>query len=312
MLHTPSVSTAFGAGKGALLALCVGLLPSLVAAPLAAAQPTPWSVVSQLDLECHRVEDPTGPPARQLWISQLNPELQGKLPNQLIKLGRLEDVCVPVAKNQQVPSPDALAINRWIDLACYAAKAEPVSAQVRLDHLNPVLQHLPTESVKLVQLEQLCVPVRKRPSKLPPQVEQIVRHVDVACYSLEERTKDVQVPLRTTHLNPVIRQMQLPDRRGRLRSANQLCVPVSKGGQNPPSFALQYVRYMDFLKYDFRPTNAADVPPFTEPIPLKLDHLNPLFAGQPPFGAVLRAPVRLLVPVAKNKNWPPGGEPGRH
>lgn len=94
-------------------------------------------------------------------IRQLNPVLQNRLPNQVAKLGAFEDVCVPVAKNRQVPGPGVLPIARRVDLACYQASAAPVDVAVDLSHLNPVLSGLPDEAVKLVALERLCVPVRK-------------------------------------------------------------------------------------------------------------------------------------------------------
>ncbi len=267
--------------------------------------PTPFSLVSQLDLECH---DAYGaPPAPSVWLRQLNPVLQDVLPNQQATLGKLEDVCVPVAKNQQVPSPDALAIARWVDLACYEASAPPVDVDVELSHLNPVLAGLPDELVKLVQLKQLCVPVRKNDSTIPPQVRAIVRHLDLACYELEEPTPDVELPLLLSHLNPVIRDMNLPDRPVKMRRARQLCVPVGKGDQAIPAPALQRVRWVDFLKYRLTPFNADAVPAVQMPIPLTLTHLNPLFDDRPPFATVLQAPLKLLVPVAKNGVLPPNG-----
>src|SRR5688572_21684872 len=159
--------------------------------------PTPFALASQLDLECHEAAGP--PPAPSVWIRQLNPVIQDDLPNQQAVLGGLEDVCVPVEKNQQTPGPLALGIARWVDLACYGASAPPVNVEVQLTHLNPVLTELPDETVRLVQLEQLCVPVRKNDSEIPPAVREIVRHFDFACYGLEEPTSFANTPLVLSH-----------------------------------------------------------------------------------------------------------------
>lgn len=271
----------------------------------AAAQqlPTPFALASQLDLECHQAVGPA--PAPNLFIRQLNPVLQDRLPNQQVVLGPLEDVCVPVQKNNQTPGPLALPIARWVDLACYEAHAAPVDVDVDLTHLNPVLNGLPDEHVKITELEQLCVPVRKNNSVIPPAVQQIVSHFDFACYGLEEPTSDAGVPLVLSHLNPVIRAMQLGDRRVVLQRARQLCVPVGKDAQPIPAAASQLVRWVDFLKYNVAPQNAAAIPAIQAPIPLWLTHLNPLFDGAPQFFTVLQAPLKLLVPVAKDGVFPP-------
>ncbi len=267
--------------------------------------PTPFALASQLDLECHEAAGP--PPVPSVWIRQLNPVIKDDLPNQQAVLGGLEDVCVPVEKNEQTPGPLALGIARWVDLACYEASAPPVNVEVNLTHLNPVLANLPDEAVRLVELEQLCVPVRKNDSEIPAAVRQIVSHFDFACYALEEPTSFANTPLVLSHLNPVIRAMPLEDREVILRRAHQLCVPVAKGNQVVPPAALELVRWVDFLRYHVAPANAAAIPAVQAPIPLVLTHLNPLFAGADPFFTVLQAPLKLLVPVAKNGVFPPGG-----
>ena len=79
--------------------------------------PTPFAFASRIDLECHGVREPAPPPARDVFLRQLNPVLQGRLPNQRAELGRLENVCVPVAKNNQLPGPKTLPIAEQLDLA---------------------------------------------------------------------------------------------------------------------------------------------------------------------------------------------------
>lgn len=265
--------------------------------------PTPLGLASQLDLECHAAQGPA--PVAGVFLRQLNPVLQGHLPNQVAQIGPLEDVCVPVAKNQQIPGPNAFNIARWVDLACYDATAPQVDVKVHLSHLNPVLGALPDEDVTIKKLTQFCAPVKKNNVNPPPAVHAIVKHFDFACYELEQPTQDVNFPLGLSHLNPVIQGMNLQNRAVRMRRAPQLCVPVGKGNQAIPPAALQYISWLDFLRYNLTPLNAASVPAYNAPIPLVLTHLNPMFANAPPFATVLQAPLKLLVPVAKNNVLPP-------
>lgn len=294
---TPTTRTQLAAGLAGV---------ALLASSAGARAQTPYDFVSQLDFECRRAEGP--PPVQDLRIRQLNPVLQGQLPNQRTELGALNEICVPVAKNSQVPSQPARAFIEWIDLACYAASAEPVDVDVKLSHLNPVLASLPEEDVTLTELSQVCVPVSKNNVAPPDEVRQLVSHFDLACYDLAEPTADVNVPLWLSHLNPVIRAMDLPARFGFMRRARQLCVPVAKEEQPVPPGPRARVQWSDFLKYKFRP-----VAPIPE-LPLWIRHLNPLFAWVAPFLTELQVvnpalPAtwpELMVPVAKNGVLPPG------
>jgi hypothetical protein len=188
------------------------------------------------------------------------------------------------------------------DLACYRAAAPPVDVDVTLSHLNPVLAGLPDEDVHLVNLAQLCVPVSKNNNTPPPAIKQIVEHLDVACYELAEATPSADRTLVLSHLNPVIKAMQLPNRVVEMKRAKQLCVPVAKNNQPVPPGVRDIVQWVDFLKYRIDVVQAA-VPP----LPLWLTHLNPLFAGVPPFPVMLaNQELRLMVPVAKDGQLPPG------
>lgn len=266
--------------------------------------PTPRALVRQLDLECHDVA-PSPAPQQQLFIRQLNPVLKDVLPNQVVELGPLREVCVPVAKNGQTPGPLALPIIRWTDQACYEAKAAPVDVELTASHLNPELSHLPDEDVKLVELERVCVPVRKNDSDPPDFVRRIVRHIDTACYRLDEPTDDAETPLDLSHLNPEIIDQELPDRHAELRRARRLCVPIAKGEQAVPDDVRRYVEWIDFLQYGITPRTAADAPAFEAPIPLVLHHMNPMFVTQPSFAVKLTPTRSLMVPIAKNGELPP-------
>ena len=262
--------------------------------------PSPYELASQMDFECRPAQG--APPAPQVLIRQLNPVLQNRLPNQMADLGPLEQVCVPVAKNAQIPGPRALPIIAMSDLACYRAAAAPVDVDVTLSHLNPVLAGLPEEDVHLINLQQVCVPVSKNDSQLPPAIKQIVSHLDFACYELLEATPSADRTLLLSHLNPVIQAMQLPNRVVEMKRAKQLCVPVAKNNEQVPPAVLDIVKWVDFLKYRIDVVAGA-VPP----LPLWLTHLNPLFAGLQRFPVVLtNQDLRLMVPVAKDGHIPPG------
>lgn len=266
--------------------------------------PSPRAYVSQTDLECYDVE-PQPPPAQQLFIRQLNPVLRDVLPNQQVQLGPLREVCVPVAKNGRTPGPLALPIVEWTDQACYEASAAPVDVEVTASHLNPELAHLPDEDVKLVELQRVCLPVRKNDSDPPNVVRRIVRHVDTACYRVDEPTPDAQTPLDLSHLNPEIVAHDLADRRAELRRARRLCVPIGKNQEPVPEQVRRYVEWIDFLQYGITPRTAADAPAFEGPIPLRLHHMNPLFAQKQPFDVVLKPARSLMVPIAKDGQLPP-------
>lgn len=286
------------------LASALGACTWLVCGGALAQAPSPFELASQADLECRRASA-VPPPADALPLSQLNPELIDVLHNQTVQLGALEDLCLPVAKNQAIPSEPTLQILRWTDLACYRARGEPEDAEIDLSHLNPVLADLPDETVRVTELEQVCLPVRKNDSQIPEAVQRFVEYFDFACYGLEEPTLLADEPLTLTHLNPEIIDLQFPERDVIMKRAHQLCVPIRKGNQNVPQDVLARLRWMDFLKYRLRPAALADAaaaPPF----PLELWHLNPWFANLPAFDVTVGRLPKLLVPVAKNGQLPPG------
>lgn len=265
--------------------------------------PTPYELASQLDYEC-RPAQPAPPPVPQLVIRQLNPVLKDRIPPTPVVLGPLQQVCVPVAKNNAIPTPRALGVAQWSDLACYRAEAaQPLEAELKLTHLNPVLAALPDEFVRTENLREVCFPVRKNDSEVPPAIRQIVSFIDQACYDLAEPTSEADTTLVLTHLNPVIRAFGFPNRVVEMKRARRLCVPVAKNAEVVPPAVRDIVEWLDFLKYRIEVVQGAG--PI---IPLWLTHLNPLFAGLDRFLAILELEDRhLMVPVAKNDHIPPNG-----
>jgi len=276
----------------------IGLLHATTAHAQA---PSPNALARQLDLECRSAQG--APPIAELGIRQLNPVLKPLIPNQQAHLGALEEVCVPVAKNNNIPTQPARDIIRSLDLACYKAEAPPVNVQVVASHLNPVLAQLPPELVHLDKLEQVCVPVAKNGVVPPEPALSVVKYMDFACYGLDQPTSDANTNLLLSHLNPVLVQQGLPSHVVHMERARQLCVPIAKGQQVVPPAVLDLVKWDDFLKYRITPV-AGPLAAW----PLVLRHLNPFFAPLPPFNVTLSGPPRLLVPVAKNGVIPPGGD----
>ncbi|MEV6906589.1 hypothetical protein [Amycolatopsis sp. NPDC051071] len=80
----------------------------------------------------------------------------------------------------------------------------------------------------------------------------------------------------------------------------QLCVPVSKRGDEIPREVLTTVQWLDLAKSDVTTS-----PSVVGPVTLKLTHLNPVLASLPAEEVVLTEPVQLGLPVAKNEKIPP-------
>src|SRR4051812_3490771 len=221
-------------------------------APAAQAQqqpPSAFEMVSALDYECRPITE-TPPPVPALTIRQLNPVLKDQIPPHVVQLGPAQQLCVPVAKNNKLPTPRALPIIEASDIVCYQAKAPwPANVDLKLSHLNPVLKDLPNEFVHLTELQSVCVPVRKNAAQFPPDIKTIVSFIDQACYKLEEPTSSADQRLQLTHLNPVIHAFGYEDRHVVMRRARTLCVPIAKNNEVVPPAVEALVQWADFLKY---------------------------------------------------------------
>lgn len=264
--------------------------------------PRPFEFVSNLDLKCYRVEGPSIQPAK-LQLTHLNPVLiKMGLPVETVALGGLKQLCVPVAKDNLLPPPAVQAFIEYVDLACYAITAftPPTKAALTLHHLNRVLVGLglPREQVVITQPQQLCVPVAKNDKIPPPEVRRLVQYIDLKCYEMIPDSDIAPVGLRLAHLNPVLRELGMPDEEVRMHSPKQLCVPVYKNQAVPPTDVANVIRWIDLKKY------VIDAPPVT-PVTLALRHLNPVFANQPAIKVTLVAAEQLGVPVMKNGLQPP-------
>ncbi|MEO3814406.1 hypothetical protein ABGB17_35875 [Sphaerisporangium sp. B11E5] len=260
----------------------------------ALALPTPKDLTAYLDLECFRT-NPYQPPTTTLTIRHINPVLTG-LPIETVTLGQREQLCVPVAKNTQVPPSTVIDFIRYIDLACYKITGTTVTTGLVLSHLNPLFQSLPRTQISMNTPQQLCVPVIKNNVVPPAEVLSLVRHIDLKCYAITPNAPlNQQLSLR--QLNPVLVN-QIPTHGAQVLYARQLCVPVQKAGDNIPSQIFGIVRWIDLEKFDI-------VTPTLPTVTLNLRHINPVLAGLPSETAILQGATQLALPVAKNGNFPP-------
>ncbi|GAB1818870.1 hypothetical protein [Herbidospora sp. RD11066] len=281
--------TSAGAAILALAFLCV---PPATAA---VALPTPKDLTAYLDLECYKTNQ-YQPPATTLTLRHLNPVL-ANLPIETVQLGPREQLCVPVAKNNQQPPSPALDFIRYIDLACYRISGLNVGTGLVLSHLNPLFQGAARTQVTMTVPQQLCVPVIKNNVVPPSEVLAFVRHIDLKCYAITPNNPlGAQIGLR--QLNPVLVPL-IPNHAAQVTYARQLCVPVQKAGDVIPDSVLNIVRWIDLEKFDI---NVAATPQ----VGLVIRHINPVLAGLPQEQVVLTGASQLALPVAKNGAFPPG------
>ncbi|MFD9892614.1 hypothetical protein ACFWY9_24985 [Amycolatopsis sp. NPDC059027] len=291
-----SAPRAFAATAAALLfAVLPGLGPTATAAVPA---PPPLPFVSQLDLFC-QATDPYTPPPVSVSFKRLNPVL-ANLGGDTVRLGTRDQLCVPVAKNGNIPPAGIVDFVRWVDLSCYRVQGRTVEFPLRLSQLNPVVRKLGARDTEGVigTPEQLCVPVAKNGKIPPPDVLRFVQHIDLVCYSLKPQDP-LGIPLTLSHLNPLL--AGLPKFDVRVTEARDLCVPVLKSGDEVPGDVLNTVRWVDLEKFDV----VGGPNPGPAVLTLKLTHLNPVLAKLPVETAKVAGRGQLALPVAKNGLVPP-------
>jgi len=292
--------TRLGAVVVALIASLAGTGSSSAAPPAAQAVPSPFTFVSELDLECFRTAPYVPPFSGAIVTRHLNPVL-AQLPTETHTLGPREQLCVPVAKNGRIPPAGVLDFIRFVDLSCYRIQGQTVNFPLTLRHLNPLLTGLPQTGTTLVTPEHLCVPVIKNNLMPPADVFNLVRYIDLKCYRVANQTP-LNIQLNLRQLNPVLGGLQ-PANVGVL-NARQLCVPVQKNNQPIPADVLNVVRWVDLQKYDITGHVLA------APVNLVLRHINPLFANLPQEPVTIQAAVQLGLPVMKNNAVPPTSPAG--
>ncbi|MEO3814407.1 hypothetical protein ABGB17_35880 [Sphaerisporangium sp. B11E5] len=261
----------------------------------ALAVPNPKDFVSYLDLECFRT-NLYQPPATTLTLRHLNPVLSS-LPIETVTLGPREQLCTPVAKNNNIPPNSVLDFIRFVDLACYRIGGTTAGVPLTLHQLNPLLLDVPRQQVTLGVSQHLCVPVLKNNVVPPADILAFISHIDLRCYGIT--SAPMNRALNLTQLNRVV-AAQIRPRDVRVTDARQLCVPVQKRGDEIPDEVLRVIQWIDLEKYDV-------ISPTTTPtVSLTLQHINPVLRGLPIERATLTVPSQLAVPVAKNGQFPPG------
>jgi len=184
--------------------------------------------IRYVDLSCYRI----GGPAlnMSLTLDQLNPVLKD-LPRKKVNVLNPEQLCLPVIKNNSVPSVEVLQLIRYIDLVCYRETPQvAANFPLTLTQLNPVLSDIPPTDVRLTANRQLCVPVQKNNQQMPEGVQKIVQWIDLEKYDM---TAPAMAPWNLTlhHINPLMQGW--PAEPATLLDRGQLAVPVAKNGNNP-------------------------------------------------------------------------------
>ena len=140
--------------------LCVPVMKSKVPPPPTEVR----NLVQFLDVECFAVKATQSVAGKTLLLNHLNPlfaglpaekaAFQGEGPTQL---------CVPVAKEGQLPPPDVLPWVESADVLCYAMGGKSLAAKVTLTQLDPVLiaKKVQPVTVAVGEPAKLCVPVAK-------------------------------------------------------------------------------------------------------------------------------------------------------
>ena len=283
-----------------LWVLCLLAAAIILPAAASAQIPPAAAFVPFLDVRCYDILDqpPLGVPLR---LDHLNPYFQSLgLPAEDVVLREPQQLCVPVAKNDNFPPDDVRRFISYVDWKCYGIEGPPLDIYVRLTQLNRVIAEMVGPDLRVIVREpqQLCVPVAKNGDFPPPDVLELVQWLDVKCYRVEAG-QFLNGPIRLTHLNPLFADLP-PEFTEFVEAApTQLCVPVAKNGWFPPHHAYNQVAYSDVLCYNLRgrPLN----------MDLQLDHLNPVLRemGLPPEFVFVGDAEELCVPVAKEDYFPP-------
>ena len=97
-------------------------------------------LVQWLDVKCYRVDAQQPIANTPIQLTHLNPLFAGIPPQATTILApRATQLCVPVAKNGQIPPPEVLNHVRFSDVLCYRLQGPPLNQQLNQQHLNPVL-----------------------------------------------------------------------------------------------------------------------------------------------------------------------------
>jgi hypothetical protein len=223
-------------GLPALTVVVGNLVQTCVPVQKNGVSPAPAALpfIAQTDLACYKIQASalTNPP--NLTLKHLNPVLAG-LPTHLFRLQAPVQLCLPVAKNGVIPTPDILRLVQFIDLLCYQDPnpSDHPTFTLSLKQFNPQLANIPVHPLTLISKpRQLCVPVQKNNQAIPTDVLSIVRWIDLEKFTASPLVNLPPVTVVLGHLNPLL--TTLPPVQVVLQRAVALMVPVSKNGATPP------------------------------------------------------------------------------
>jgi hypothetical protein len=303
-----------------VLAAGIGLVALVVlAAPALADATNAGNFANWADLKCYK------PEAQQILtnvppitISQLNPMFLAPnpvIPDHDVQLNDLQQLCVPVEKNNTAPPTDTTSFLRYFDLACYGilSPSSVTLPPMVLQHRNPVLVNPATTPPGVLPANlqrevvsfggpptQLCVPVAKNQSQfpIPASVLRLVQYLDFECFdfSAASQTPVLNANLLLTHLNPALVQQQ-PEQ-VLVTNAHKLCVPVNKNHTAIPVDVLNVINKVDLKKYDITSAAGATLPPVT--VGLQITQLDPILTtAVPPVTFSTMTPQQMMLPVKK-------------
>lgn len=195
-----------------------------------------YGYLQYADLKCYGI---TGPSLDlPLRLDHLNPVIVGLLggvDNVIVR--EPQQLCVPVLKEGTNPPAEVVRLIEWLDVKCYRVESDRQNEdqRIRLTHLNPLFQGIPTEETYIAGPgpTQLCVPVAKNQRTPPDEFLRHIQYSDVLCYRLPGRPLDRQLWLR--HLNPVLLDQGWPAEYVHVYDSQELCVPVAKNQDFPPT-----------------------------------------------------------------------------
>ena len=215
---------------GTLAKLCVPVEKNNTPPP-----PDTLPYVSYLDWSCFNISGPSL--GISLNLTQLNPIISVLFgPNVTVNVGVPQQLCVPVYKNNVVPTPDVQHLVQYMDVECFAVTSSQQIAgrPITLSHLNPLFTGRSPETLTfpVPGPTQLCVPVAKDTEMAPTDVLPYVQYSDVLCYPLLGVSLDSILTLN--QLDQVLINKGLKAETISAGRAFQLCVPVEKNGDVPP------------------------------------------------------------------------------
>ncbi|HXU32840.1 MAG TPA: hypothetical protein VN851_19895 [Thermoanaerobaculia bacterium] len=200
-----------------------------------------------------------------------------------------------------MPKPKDFVAN--LDVRCFETGGQPpLNISLRLDQLNPAFgADAAVQQVIVREAQELCLPVYKNGIPPPSTVLPFMQYVDWSCYKIDGG-RPLDLSLRLDHLNPNIGPPLSNPIQVVVKEPEQLCLPVRKDAQVIPPDVLKLIQWLDVECF------RVETPQATEPTPLTLHHLNPLYSWMTEWVNVPAPgnlyPIQLCVPVMKDLQGP--------